>query len=80
MFSRYCIAAFLLALAAGACGRAGSKGGRVSGSETKTYEVRGVLQRVAADGSRAVIAHEAIADYMPAMTMEFEAKEAAELA
>jgi protein SCO1/2 len=32
-----------------------------------------------ADGSKAVIAHEAIADYMPAMTMEFEAKEATEL-
>jgi hypothetical protein len=42
------------------------------------------VQRGAAEGGeggqKAVIAHEAIGDYMPAMTMEFEAKETVELA
>ena len=48
--------------------------------EVTTYEARGVLREVLADGRRAVIAHEAIPGYMAAMTMEFTAAEAQELA
>jgi protein SCO1/2 len=46
-----------------------------------TYQVRGVLKKVVdAKTGRAVIAHEDIAGYMPAMTMEFQAARPAELA
>jgi protein SCO1/2 len=80
MFRRcHLLIAFVAALLPGGCGRAPSKPAGVEANGTKTYEVRGVLQRLTADGHRAVIAHEAIANYMPAMTMEFEAGEPAEL-
>jgi protein SCO1/2 len=71
---------FAFVAAFGGCGRAPSTDLRAEASAPKTYEVRGVLQRMLAGGRRAVIAHEAIADYMPAMTMEFEAQDSADLA
>jgi protein SCO1/2 len=37
----------------------------------QTFQVQGTVQRVEADGSRLLIAHEAIPGYMPAMTMPF---------
>lgn len=69
----------LLAMLAG-CGRAPSKSPPANANGTKTYEARGVLQKITAEGRKAVIAHEPIADYMPAMTMEFEAAQPTELA
>ena len=35
------------------------------------YEVRGIVSELSEDGGSIVLAHEQIADYMPAMTMEF---------
>jgi protein SCO1/2 len=45
-----------------------------------TYEVRGVLRKLIPGAGKAVIAHEAITGYMEAMTMEFTAGDAGELA
>src|SRR5688572_5310868 len=49
-------------------------------SETRTFEVRGVVQEIKPDGKAAVIKHEAIAGYMDAMTMSFDAKTTNEFA
>ena len=73
-----CIALFV-GFSLEGCHRAPLNSSQPATDDPKTYEVSGVLQRVAKDGSKAVIAHEAIGDYMPAMTMEFEAKEPLEL-
>jgi protein SCO1 len=48
--------------------------------ETRTFDVRGVVQEIKPDGKTAVIKHEAIPDYMDAMTMSFDAKTTNELA
>lgn len=45
-----------------------------------SYEVRGVVHKIHAESGKAVIAHENIPGYMEAMTMEFTAGAAAELA
>jgi protein SCO1/2 len=45
----------------------------------KTYEARGVIRQIAPDQRTATIQHEAIADYMGAMTMDFPVKETNEL-
>jgi protein SCO1/2 len=45
----------------------------------KRFSVRGVVQEVYPDGKTAKIKHEAIPNYMPAMTMDFEAKNTNEL-
>ncbi len=45
-----------------------------------TYEATGVLRETLAGGHKAVIAHEPIPGYMEAMTMEFDAPEARDLA
>ena len=37
----------------------------------RSFQTRGVVREVSADGSKAVIRHEEIPGYMPAMTMEF---------
>jgi len=46
----------------------------------QTFPVKGVLKEVKPDGVTALIQHEAIPNYMAAMTMPFRAKEPAELA
>jgi protein SCO1/2 len=48
-------------------------GKNASGTATNTqvFQVKGVVREVAADGQTVRIKHEAIPDYMPAMTMEF---------
>src|SRR5687768_10911220 len=48
--------------------------------QTRTFEVRGVVQEVKPDGKIAVIKHEAIPGYMDAMTMLFDAKTTNEFA
>jgi protein SCO1/2 len=45
----------------------------------KRFSVRGVVQEVYPDGKTAKIKHEAIPDYMPAMTMDFETHNTNEL-
>ncbi|MST94470.1 MAG: redoxin domain-containing protein [Pedosphaera sp.] len=48
--------------------------------EPQTYQVRGVIQEIKPGGKIAVIKHEEIPDYMPAMTMPLDVKDAKELA
>jgi Cu/Ag efflux protein CusF len=55
------------------CGCAGSK------TETKEYQMRGVVMSVDASGHTATIKHEAIKGFMGAMTMGYPVKDAAEL-
>jgi protein SCO1/2 len=45
----------------------------------QTFQVKGVVQELKADGKTAVIRHEEIPGYMKAMTMPFEVKNAKEL-
>jgi len=51
-----------------------------SGTETKTFRVEGVVKELKTDGRTMVIAHDAIPNYMEAMTMPFKVKEQGELA
>jgi Cu/Ag efflux protein CusF len=46
----------------------------------KKYELRGEVQRIDAQGHLATIKHEAIGDWMGAMTMEFPVKDDADFA
>jgi len=48
-------------------------------TSVKTYDARGVVRQIADDRRKATIQHEAIAGYMPAMTMEFPVKDTNEL-
>jgi protein SCO1/2 len=50
------------------------------GGKVAKYEVRGIVERVDAKGSKVMVAHEAIRGYMDAMTMEFRARDSKELA
>lgn len=53
----------------------------VSGAaEQQTFQVRGVIQSIKPGGLTAVIKHEEIPDYMPAMTMPLDVKDKKELA
>src|ERR1051325_3018228 len=48
-------------------------------SNLQTFTVKVVLEEVKADGRTAVIQHEAISNYMAAMTMPFKTKDPAQL-
>jgi protein SCO1/2 len=48
-------------------------------AQVKFYAAHGVIRQIAADRHSATIQHEAIAGYMPAMTMEFSVKDTNEL-
>jgi protein SCO1 len=50
------------------------------GTNVQTFQAQGMLKEVADDGRTAVIEHEAIPNYMEAMTMPFKVKERGELA
>lgn len=50
-----------------------------SPSATRAFAARGVIQEMSANGGTAVIRHEAIPGYMPAMTMELTARPARQL-
>lgn len=50
-----------------------------AGSKTQIFQVKGVVQKVEADGKTVVIQHERIPGYMEAMTMPFEVKDTKEL-
>ena len=49
-------------------------------TDLRTFEVRGVVERLILDKGEAVIRHDAIPGYMKAMTMPFRAKESQDLA
>ncbi len=59
----------ILFLALLLCGCAGSK------TETKEYQMRGVVMSVDASGHTATIKHEAIKGFMGAMTMGYPVKD-----
>lgn len=44
---------------------------RTSDEPLQAYEVRGIVSELSDDGESIILTHEQIADYMPAMTMEF---------
>src|SRR4051812_10688071 len=48
-------------------------------TSTQSFEVTGFLKQVMSDGKTAVIQHDAIANYMPAMTMFFHVRSTNEL-
>jgi len=50
-----------------------------SGTDARTYDAHGIIRQIAADGRAVTIQHDAIAGYMPAMTMEFPIKNTNEL-
>ena len=51
-----------------------------SGTNIQTFRTEGVVKELKGDGRTVVIAHEAITNYMEAMTMPFKVKEPRELA
>ena len=51
-----------------------------SSTNRQTFEVKGVIKELKPDGKTAVIKHEEIPNYMPAMTMPFVVKKTNELA
>ncbi len=50
------------------------------GTNIQTFQIQGVVREVAADRRTVVIAHEAVPNYMAAMTMPFKVRTPAELA
>jgi protein SCO1 len=50
-----------------------------SGTGARTYDAHGIVRQIAADRRAVTIQHDAIAGYMPAMTMEFPVRNTNEL-
>jgi protein SCO1/2 len=72
------LASFLLLALAGCKPAASLAPAPAAGA--KTYPARGIVQSIAPDRRDAVIKHEAIPGFMPAMTMDFSARDANTLA
>jgi len=70
---------FLLLLAVAGC-KPESAAPDASRPVVKTFDARGVVQQIAADRRSVTIKHEAISNYMSAMTMDFVVKDTNELA
>jgi protein SCO1 len=51
-----------------------------SGSGARSFAVRGVIKELRTDSRTVLVQHEAVAGYMPAMTMPFKVRESNELA
>jgi protein SCO1/2 len=68
-----------LLLALAACKPRPTASAIASATAVKTYAARGVVASVAPDRMRAMIQHEAISNYMAAMTMSFSARDASVL-
>src|SRR5256885_1460171 len=76
---------FLMGLASvTSCGR--SPGTKTAGSgreapstNQKIFQVKGVIKELKPDGKTVEVRHEEVTNYMPAMTMPFEAKDPREL-
>ena len=47
----------------------------VTAPTVQTHQVQGIIRRIAPDRSKLLVRHEAIPDYMPAMTMQFNVRE-----
>lgn len=73
--------AILLAALCTACARqrASADATGTAGGEPRVFQVKGVVEKLEADGRTVVIQHEAISNYMSAMTMPFEVKDTREL-
>jgi len=48
-------------------------------TNVRTFDVSGTVRRIEADGRTLVVAHDAVSNYMAAMTMPFKARDATEL-
>src|SRR5436190_1332550 len=69
--SSFCVTALMSMVAS--CDRSPSReAGGPTPEKTIHFQVRGILHKLSADRRRAVIAHDDIAGYMKAMTMEFD--------
>jgi len=65
------------------CGESAAESGALRDqpeTNVQTFTATGVVRELKADGRTVVVAHEAIANYMDAMTMPFKVKEPGELA
>ena len=70
----------LLAALLTACGRDVSPPSSAAATNQQIFKVKGTIKELLPGGHKAVIAHETITNYMDAMTMEFDVKDARELA
>lgn len=68
-----------LALLPGCGPQAGGPGATAVDTNRQVFQVKGLLKELKPNGKTAVIAHEEIPNYMEAMTMDFDAKDKAEL-
>jgi protein SCO1 len=69
------VAAMSVAISTGNRARAGDAGQTTN----QVFNARGVVREISPDRTKAVIRHEVIPDYMPAMTMEFNMRDTNEL-
>src|SRR3954467_6202778 len=85
VFKRTAAAVLMMLLIAGTalvagCSRSEQKPAISGTSQTasqgsnRVFQVKGVIKELKPDGKTVVIRHEEVPDYMPAMTMPFEAK------
>jgi protein SCO1/2 len=77
--NRYSTSLILALLFAGSATRT-SRAAEIAADGGQIHVARGVVRELAADRRKAVIRHEAITNYMPAMTMEFNVRDTNELA
>ena len=76
-----CVCGLVVAMAFGCKPKAASPVSmRPDTSAAKSYDVRGIIQELATNGSTATIKHEAIPGYMAAMTMDFSVRNTNEFA
>jgi len=66
------------ATAVGLCAGPSARG-QLSGAKTQIFEVKGLVREVKSDSQTVVVRHEAITNYMEAMTMPFRVKDPKEL-
>ncbi|HEX3798036.1 MAG TPA: SCO family protein [Verrucomicrobiae bacterium] len=82
MFQRrlFFAVAFFVMVAASAWGQGVSAGTGLPGDTNRqVYEVKGVVKSLAADGKSVMVQHQAVTNYMPAMTMPFDVRDTNEL-
>jgi protein SCO1/2 len=73
------ITTFVLSVLLSAAARLEARGAETGPGASQIHTVRGVVREIAPDGRKVVIRHEAITNYMPAMTMEFTVRDTNEL-
>jgi len=77
MKPRFLLLVVAMSVAISPCNRA--RAGDADQTTNQVYNARGVVREISPDRTKAVIRHEAIPDYMPAMTMEFNVRDKNEL-